>query len=326
MLSVHNLTKIFPSKRRFIGPADQDFVAVNNISFEIGTGQVVGILGPNGAGKTTTIKMLLDLLTPTSGTINYFGKNLHVHRSEIMQHVAFASTYTKLPGRLSVQQNLEIYGRLYSIPITELRKRIIRYLELFGMEDRAQQEMGSLSAGQTTRVMLAKAFLVEPKILLLDEPTAALDPDIAQEVRAFIIQQQKALGMTVLLASHNMDEVSEICNRVIVLANGTIVDDNTPAHLAKSISTTKVNMIVLDGLQQIITHATANNLIHTVADRTIEIHVDEHAIAPLLAALAKLDVNYSHISITKPSLEDYFLEISRTASLARRTKKDTHGF
>lgn len=318
MLKVSNLTKIFPAKRRFFASQTPDFVAVNNISFEIESGDVVGILGPNGAGKTTTIKMLLDIMTPTSGTIEYFGKDLHKHRSAILQHVGFASTYTKLPGRLSVQQNLEIYGKLYSVPQQELQKRIHQYLGMFGMEDRAKQEMGSLSAGQMTRVMLAKAFLVRPKIILLDEPTAALDPDIALDVRTFILQQQQEHGMTVLIASHNMDEVTAICNRVIVLSNGTILDDDTPDQLAKRISHVRVSLIVLDGMKRIIAHAQQQNLQYTVQDRSIEIILDDPMIAPLLTAFGKLDVSYAHISITKPTLEDYFIEVARST---KKTKK-----
>src|SRR5579863_638259 len=136
MISVRNLTKTYKGSKPLLGTKTPDFTAVKNISFTIQQGEIVGLLGPNGAGKTTTIKMLLDLLTPTSGTIEYFGKNLHKHRSEIMQNVAFASSYTKLPGRLSVQENLEIYGRLYSIESSLLKKRIQSYLELFGMGDR----------------------------------------------------------------------------------------------------------------------------------------------------------------------------------------------
>lgn len=324
MISVKDLTKIFPGKRNWLSPSTKDFVAVNNISFDIEAGQVVGILGPNGAGKTTTMKMLLDVLTPTSGSITYFGKDLHKNRSQILQHVGFASTYTKLPDRLSVQENLEIYGRLFSIPLHELKSRITQYLTLFGMENRAHQDMGGLSAGQTTRVMLAKAFLARPKVVLLDEPTAALDPDIAQEVRAFIVQQQKEFGTTVLLASHNMDEVAAICNRVIVLTHGTIIDDDTPTQLAKNVANARVSLIVLDGMKRIVNHVEQQQLIHKVQDRTIEITIDEQGIAQLLAAFAKLDVTYTNISINKPSLEDYFLDIAKKSTLQRK-KGASHG-
>jgi ABC-2 type transport system ATP-binding protein len=320
MLKVRNLTKKFSTRQSWFGKT-QTFTAVDNISFDIDAGQIVGILGPNGAGKTTTIKMLLDILTPTSGTIEYFGKNLLEHRSSIMQHIAFASTYTKLPGRLSVQENLEIYGRLYCIPIKELKDRIKFYLSLLGMQDKAQQTMATLSAGQTTRVMLAKTFLVRPKMMLLDEPTAALDPDIAQEVRSFILTQQKEHGTTIVLASHNMDEVTDICNRVIVLSNGSIIDDASPKQLAQRISNARISLIILDGMKRIVAYAQEKSLEYTVTDRTIEIKIDEHNIAPFLTQCTQLGIIYSHISIAKPTLEDYFLAISRRSSKTSHQKR-----
>lgn len=310
MLSVRNLTKIFKGKSNLFGARTPDFKAVDNISFDIKQGEVVGFLGPNGAGKTTTIKMLLDLLTPTSGSIKYFNQELKDHRSTLLQNIGYASTYTKLPGRMSVYENLFIYGRLYGIPHKELKARIAQYLALFGIE-RSNQEMGGLSAGQTTRVMLAKAFLVHPKIALLDEPTAALDPDIAQDVREFIVEQQKTMGITVLLASHNMDEVTAICNRVIVLSKGVIIDDDTPQQLAKGIASARISLIVLDGMKRIQHHAEQHHIPFTIRDRSIEIMVDEHHIASLLASFAALGISYSHIQITKPTLEDYFLKIAR---------------
>ena len=311
MLSVRNLTKIFKGKSNFFGPRTDDFKAVDNISFNIEQGEVVGFLGPNGAGKTTTIKMLLDLLTPTSGSIRYFNQELKTHRSSILQNIGYASTYTKLPARMSVYENLYIYGRLYGIPSAQLPARIAEYLKLFGVE-RSNQEMGELSAGQTTRVMLAKAFMVHPKIALLDEPTAALDPDIAQEVRSFIIQQQKNLGITVLLASHNMDEVTAICNRVIVLSKGVIIDDDTPQNLAKGIASARLSLIVLDGMKRIKSFAEQHKLEYVIQDRSIEVKVDEHDISRVLSSLATLGIIYSHIQITKPTLEDYFLKVARS--------------
>lgn len=311
MLSVKNLTKIFKGKHNLFGPRTQDFKAVDNISFDVNQGEVVGFLGPNGAGKTTTIKMLLDLLTPTSGSIRYFNQELQTHRSSILQNIGYASTYTKLPARMSVYENLYIYGRLYGISPQEIPARIAEYLKLFGVE-RSNQEMGGLSAGQTTRVMLAKAFMVHPKIALLDEPTAALDPDIAQEVRSFIIQQQKERGITVLLASHNMDEVTAICNRVVVLSKGVIIDDDTPQNLAQGIASARLSLIVLDGMKRIKNFAEQHTLEYIIQDRSIEIKVDEHDISSVLSSLAGLGVVYNHIQITKPTLEDYFLKVARS--------------
>lgn len=313
MLAVRSLTKIFKSSRRLFSKQEPDFTAVNAISFTIMPGEVVGILGPNGAGKTTTIHMLLDILTPSSGTIEYFGKNLHTHRSEILQSVAFGSAYTNLPSRLTITENLEIFGRFYRIAQPELTKRINQYTELFGLAEKKHQETGSLSAGQQTRVMLAKTFMVHPQIVLLDEPTASLDPDIAQEVRSLIIKQQKELGLTVLLASHNMDEVTTICNRVIVLSKGTIIADNTPDYLAKTVANASVHLVVTHNMENLIAYAREHELKYKVQDSLVELTLDEHAISELLTELSKRNVHYRNITIQKPTLEDYFLEISRKA-------------
>jgi ABC-2 type transport system ATP-binding protein len=310
MLSVRNLVKIFPGKRSWFGKSSKDFVAVNDISFDIGAGEVVGILGSNGAGKTTTLHMLLQILNPTSGSISYFGKDLIRYRREVMAHVAFASAYTNLPRQLTVLENLTIFAQLYGLSAAEIKKRISHYISLFDLEECRDKEVKSLSAGQQTRAMLAKSFLVHPKIILLDEPTASLDPDIARDVRSLIIKQQRELGLTVLLASHNMDEVATICNRVIVLSRGKIIDDDSPEKLAKSIARARVHLIITEGLEDAISYAQKNNLSYTTKERLMEISIDEQSIAHLFMELARKKVHYSSISIEKPTLEDYFLEIA----------------
>jgi ABC-2 type transport system ATP-binding protein len=153
---------------------------------------------------------------------------------------------------------------------------------------------------------------VHPRIALLDEPTAALDPDIAQDVRSFIVDQQKKWGITVLLASHNMDEVTAICNRVIVLSQGVIIDDDTPYSLAKSIQQSRISLLVLDGMKRMENHLAQHKLTYAIHDRSIEIVLDEKDISSLLASLAGLGVSYSSITIAKPNLEDYFLKIARS--------------
>jgi ABC-2 type transport system ATP-binding protein len=311
MLSVCNLTKTFPGKRSWFATKQPAFTAVNTISFDIAQGEVVGLLGPNGAGKTTTMHMLLNVLNPTSGSITYFGKDLFKHRSEILSQIAFASAYTELPKALTVRENLIIFGRLYGLYGAELKKRIEQYLTLFGISSIAHKETGVLSAGQKTRVMLAKTFMVHPKMVLLDEPTASLDPDIAHDVRSLIVKQQKELGLTVLLASHNMDEVATICNRVIVLSKGKIVDDNSPEQLAKSVASARVHLVVTSGLETLLKYVSQKNYAYTLQDKMIEIILEEHVIAPFLTELALLTIQYSSISIEKPTLEDYFIAIAR---------------
>lgn len=306
VLVVDQLTKIFPAKQKDQSP----FVAVDHISFSLGSGEILGLLGPNGAGKTTTIQMLLSTLTPTSGSIRYFGKDFFTDRSAILQDVGFASTYVSLPAHLTVSENLMVHGRLYKLSGGKLQARIEKFLKAFGVWDLRSKESGGLSAGQKTRVMLAKAFISHPKIVLLDEPTAALDPDIAHEVRRFILNQQREEQVSVLFTSHNMDEVTTVCDRVLVLKNGTFIANNTPDALAASVSTTRVHLVVGDGLKRTVSYALAHNLIHSIQDRAIAIEVDENNIAQLLTGLAHVGVSYSQIWIEKPSLEDYFLSIS----------------
>lgn len=311
VLSVSDLTKIFTQKEWW-NRKHKTFVAVNNISFKLHEGEILGFLGPNGAGKTTTIQMLLGLMTPTSGAINYFGENFFTHRSSILQHVSFASAYTKLPGRLTIYENLDIYGRLYGLS-TEVRAlKIEEYLKLFGMWELRHKYAGPLSAGQITRVMLAKAFLTEPKIILLDEPTASLDPDVAEDVRKFVIEQQRERNISVLFTSHNMAEVEQICDRVLILKNGIIVADNKPHEIAASISKTKVNLLIEDDdLNRTKEYMQQLTLPYEIKQNFLEVQIDEHEVARFLNGLAKIGIEYSQISIEKPTLEDYFLYISK---------------
>ena len=307
ILKVEKLTKIFTSGWPF--GKKTEFRAVNNISFEMQPGEILGFLGPNGAGKTTTIEMLLGTLTPSSGKIEYFGKDFHKYRSQVMQHITFASAYVRLPSRLTVLQNLDIFARIYGLSGKEKEQRITRFLKLFDMWHMKDKMTGSLSAGQMTRAMLAKAFIPHPKIVLLDEPTASLDPDIAQEVRSFVLKEKEERGISVLFTSHNMHEVTQICDRVLVLQRGTIVEDSTPWDLAASVADVTVHLTITDGLKRTISYAEKNELSYKLIEREIQIEVDEHKIAELLTALAHMGVTYSQISIDKPTLEDYFLSL-----------------
>ena len=310
-LHVRNLTKTFPAQRTFWGAVkNPPFTAVNNISFEVKEGEILGLLGPNGAGKTTTIQMLLSTLKPTSGDITYFGKNFFTNRSEILTQIGFASAYVGLPKRLTVRENLEVYGRLYGLNRQQRQERIKKYLEEFGVDHLANRETGALSAGETTRVMLAKAFLSYPKIVLLDEPTAALDPDIAQDIRQFILKRREKDGVSFLFTSHNMGEVTEVCDRVLVLQQGQIIADNTPEALAAKVSMAHLELLVND-LEKAIACVTERGLPHEVHGHLIEIEVDEHAIAQILQELTRAGVTYTQISIRKPQLEDYFVMIAK---------------
>ena len=311
ILQVNGLKKVFTTRSWFTRKIKKEFVAVNKISFDIQKGEILGLLGANGAGKTTTIQMLLGTLTPSGGSILYFGKEFATHRSEILQQVGFASAYSKLPGKLTVYENLDVFARLYGIPYRERQQRIAHLLEIFNIADLRNKLTRNLSAGQTTRAILAKAFLPNPEIVLLDEPTASLDPDIAHDIRQFILQQQRERNISIIFTSHNMDEVAEVCDRVVVMKHGTIVAADTPARLAASISVTRIELIISEGLEACLMYVNSHNMIHAQEKNSIIIELDEAKVSELLASLASVGVRYSQISINKPTLEDYFIRLAK---------------
>lgn len=217
--------------------------AVDCLSFKIHEGQITGLLGPNGAGKTTTIQMLLDLITPTSGKIKIFGKEMRKHREEILGKVNFSSPYVSLPNNLKVWENLATFARLYGVK--NVKKKIGELSEFFGIQNFLDKMTSTLSTGQMTRLNLVKTFLNDPKLLLLDEPTASLDPDISDKTRKLLRKLQKERGITILYTSHNMPEVEELCDRVIFLNKGRITDDGTPRELVKRYGHEDMNDVFL---------------------------------------------------------------------------------
>jgi len=217
---IHGLTKRFGK-----------LTALDTLSFRVCKGNILGLLGPNGAGKTTAIHCMLGLVTPSSGSIRILGLDINQHRRRILSQVNFSSAYTALPSNLTVRENLTVFARLYGL--RSARKRIESLLELFEIEETADRITGSLSSGQLTRLNLCKAFLNEPEILFLDEPTASLDPDIAAKVRKRLHELQRQRGLTMIYTSHNMQEVEQMCDRVIFLAKGRIVMQGSPAEIIK---------------------------------------------------------------------------------------------
>ena len=310
VLEVKNLTKKFSggfSLKKM--KRNEPTLAVDGLNFKIHEGEIVGLLGPNGAGKTTTIQMLLGTTTKTSGTIKYFGKEFDKYRSETLQEVNYASAYTKLPWRMTVYENLMVYAKMYNV--INSKKRIEIFLKQFEMEEFAKKTMGSLSAGQTTRIILAKSFLNFPKLLLLDEPTASLDPDIAKNVRQFLLKQQRKYNVAMLFTSHNMTEVSEVCDRVVFLRKGKVFAEDTPEGLAKTIDTCSLRLLVRDGLKRLKTFAEGRDYEAVVNGREATVKLKEEEVAEFLNKLAKHNIKYSEISIDKPTLEDYFLAFSK---------------
>lgn len=220
VLQVTNLTKRFG-----------EFVAVNDVSFAIKPGEILGLLGPNGAGKTTTIHMLLGLITPTAGSISMFGLNLATQREQILQAVNFSSTYISLPLALTVEENLWVVARLYGM--SDIARRIDEVVKKLEMEEFRHKITRKLSSGQMTRLTLAKAFLTEPRILFLDEPTASLDPDIAHKIRALLKEERRSSGLSILYTSHNMREMEEMSDRIIFLQRGRIVAEGTAQEIVE---------------------------------------------------------------------------------------------
>ena len=205
--------------------------AVKNINFEIKENEIIGLLGPNGCGKTTTIGMILGLLKPTSGQVLINGFQLEKNRIEILQKINFISPYIELPKKLTVKQNLIVYGKLYSVK--NLNSRIDYLVEELRLQNLLDRVTGELSSGQKNRISLAKAIINDPSVLLLDEPTASLDPETGDFVRTFLEKYKKEKKVSILLASHNMDEVTRLCSSIMMMKNGLIIDEGKPKDLVK---------------------------------------------------------------------------------------------
>jgi ABC-2 type transport system ATP-binding protein len=236
-INVNQLTKRFDS-----------LLAVDHIGFQVAPGETVGLLGGNGAGKTTTISMMLGLLKPTSGEVRVLGADMVRHRYKVLHRINFSSPYVDLPHRLTVRENLIVYAHLYGL--SRPTARIRRLIDGLSLEELEKRRIGSLSAGQKTRVALAKALLNEPEVLLLDEPTASLDPDTADWVRSYLERYRVESGAAILLASHNMGEVERLCSMVLMMRGGRIVDRGTPAGLVQRYGRQTLEEVFLDIARQ----------------------------------------------------------------------------
>jgi ABC-2 type transport system ATP-binding protein len=218
--------------------------AVTGVTFSLSPGTVTGLLGGNGAGKTTTLAMIMGLVTPTSGAVRVLGADMPRQRYRVLHRMNFESPYVDMPMRLTVRQNLTVFGRLYAV--AQLPERIAQLAGDLDLADLLDRPTGKLSAGQKTRVALAKALLNRPEVLLLDEPTASLDPDTADWVRARLERYRAERGATVLLASHNMAEVERLCERVIIMKKGRIEDDDKPGVLLARYGRRTLEEVFLD--------------------------------------------------------------------------------
>jgi ABC-2 type transport system ATP-binding protein len=218
--------------------------AVEDVSFTVGQGVTVGLLGANGAGKTTTIAVLLGLLLPTAGSVRLLGVDMLRERYRVLPRVNFSSPYVDLPRRLTAAENLKVYAGLYNL--RDVRRRIERLADLLELNEFLNRPVGSLSAGQRSRVALAKALINDPKVLLLDEPTASMDPDTADRMRGWLERYRTETNATILLASHNMAEVERMCSDVIMLKGGKLVDRGSPATLLAKYGRQNLEDVFLD--------------------------------------------------------------------------------
>ena len=224
ILRVHELTKVFDSA-----------IAVDHINFSIDSGEIVGMLGANGAGKTTTLQMILGLIRPTSGRIEIFGQEFEPHRVDILRRMNFSSVGVNLPMNLRVSQNLWVFAKLYGV--RDAWGRLDELLKLLEIDHLRQAITGQLSSGELSRVNLCKALLNRPELLLLDEPTASLDPDIADKVRKLLRRVQMEQGIAMLYTSHNMRDIEEICDRVLFLHNGRLIAEGAPQQIIERFHT-----------------------------------------------------------------------------------------
>jgi ABC-2 type transport system ATP-binding protein len=233
VLSVKNLRREF----------EKGAVALEDLSFEVRPGEVVGLLGANGAGKTTAMNIILGLMAPTSGTVKAFGLDPFKDRIGILRQCNFASAYTDLPGNLYVWQNLTVFGRIYGVK--NLPQRIDELLALFEIPHLKNRVTGHLSAGESTRLQLCKALLNRPRLLMLDEPTASLDPDIADKVRKILRNVQQESGIAILYTSHNMRDVEEVCDRVLFMHKGKVVTEGRPREVIERFKQTDMEGVFI---------------------------------------------------------------------------------
>ncbi len=299
VLEVHDLVKDYDTYR-----------AVDHISFTIKRGQVLGLLGPNGAGKSTTIQMLAGVTLTTGGSIRYFGKDFSKHRQACLQRLNYASAYNTLQNHITAKENLLVFARLYGV--MDPKRKIAELLEYFNLERHVDERYGNLSAGERTRVNLVKSLLNDPELILMDEPTASLDPDIADKTLSLIEQLRHDRQLSILFTSHNMSEVSRICDEVIFLDRGKIVSQDTPANHTKRLDSAKVTL-KFKGRREPLEQLLHMRKVTFTFDETkqVIVSISNSAVPRLLAAIHAANIELLDIDITKPTLEDVFLSIAR---------------
>jgi ABC-2 type transport system ATP-binding protein len=287
------------------------FRAVQEITFTVPAGGVIGLLGPNGAGKTTTIQMLMGITEPTSGSIHYFGQDFSRHRQACLQRINYTSAYNRLQGRISVYENLRVFAELYGV--RNAKAKVAELVGYFELDELVDKKFWHLSAGQQTRVNIAKSLLNDPDLVMMDEPTASLDPDIRDKVMTLIESARRERGLALLFTSHNMDEVTRICDEVVFLDHGKILRQATPDALAAEVHTPMVALAFRGPQQTVIDHFTRIAVeVTDIEPEHVTFVAETHEVAGILGSVHALpDITVTDIDIRKPSLEDAFLHFTR---------------
>lgn len=299
VLEVENLVKKYGS-----------FRAVDDISFAVQRGTVVGFLGPNGAGKTTTIRTLLGITQGNGGTIRYFGNDFAKYRLASLQRINTTSAFNTLQGRITVWENLLVFAELYQV--NNATQKIKALLERFEIGNLSSTLYQNLSAEQKTRANFVKALLNDPEIILMDEPTASLDPDIADKTLSLIEELRRERNLSILYTSHNMPEITRICDDVIFLDHGKIVAHDTPLNLTKRVSSATLRLSFADGREAVEGYLREKGQQFSFLDNNrVEISSDDNRIPDLLFGVSHAGVYITDIEIKKPTLEDVFLQIAR---------------
>lgn len=299
ILEVENLIKLYGT-----------FRALDGISFSIPKGKIIGLLGPNGAGKTTTIHILLGITSPSGGSIKYFGKNFSNHRQFCLQKINFTSSYNTLQTRISVLENLIVFSHLYSLKNPE--KKINDLATYFEIRDLLSRRFNDLSTGQKTRVNILKSLINDPEIILMDEPTASLDPDIADKTLSLIENLKKDKKLSILYTSHNMAEVSRICDEVIFLDRGKIVTQDTPLGLTKRIQKSQLRLTFDGNKNRLEKYLKSQKLQFSFAkNNVVVVNTPEKQIPKIIFGIANEGIWITDIEVQKPTLEDVFLQIAR---------------
>jgi len=299
VLEVKNLVKNYGS-----------YEAVKGISFDVPKGKIIGLLGPNGAGKTTTIQMLVGITLNNGGSISYFGKDFQKNKQYCLQRINFTSSFNTLQGKISSFENLLVFAHLYEIK--NPKKKISELAEYFEITEYMNQRYQNLSSGQKARVNLIKSLINEPQLILMDEPTASLDPDIADKTLQLIEKLNKEDGVSILYTSHDMEEVTRICDEVIFLDHGKIVAKDTPLGLTKRITHSDL-IISFDADQDKIEKYLKSKKYNYnfIRKFSVNISAEEKLIPKIIFGIGQEDIWITDIEIKKPTLEDVFLEIAR---------------